>query len=87
MKKIKALSTFRWTVNLPVFNKDEIYRVEDKMGKEMVKHGYAVFMANYEVDNEFEDKMVDTSKRKRGRPSKKIENNIIENLLSEIGEK
>jgi len=70
MKKINAIKTYKWKLNMPDFMEGKSYEVIDDMADEMVKHGYAEFCVK-----ENENKMIDlqsnnTSKTKKTKKNK-----------------
>ena len=63
--KIKPIESFVWKLEMPEFIKNEVYEVEDELGEQMIKHGYAELVCEEKKEEKKidapENKMIDTS--------------------------
>jgi len=78
---IRALRDYRWFSDDDGYQSGNTYDVEDKLASQMILHGYAkkvgaiakAIASSFGSSNdtqEFENKMIDVTYKKRGRPRK-----------------
>lgn len=85
--KVKALKTFKWTLDLPEFEKDKVYDIKDSIGIEMIDHNYAILVKHEDESHKsikaiFEDKMenYDGNEDKKNIVIKSIKDTMLDEI-------